>query len=172
VEPELLAVHVLALVAGLTREETTMAVQEVPQEQRELIEELARFRAGLEPLEREILDAVVHEACEPSGVHAAKPGDGAPSEDDRARLVDKIQAFERTLPDERRQMLDAILAQGGGAEADVEAHRQLLWARWGGVGPAFWVLYGAQCGSAGGSLEYVADWWSGGLSGTYQCWIW
>lgn len=43
-----------------------MAVQELNRDQQELVERIARFREGLEPIERQILDTVVCRACEPS----------------------------------------------------------------------------------------------------------
>jgi hypothetical protein len=164
----------LALVAGTTREETTMAVQELPREQKQLIEGLARFRNGLEPLERQILDTVVRQACEPNGPQAAQPAAGAaPTEDEVARLVEKIEGFEETLPDDRRRLLDEVLSSGSHNEADVEAHG-LLWSRWGGLGPVFWAVYGVECSNDGGSyLEFNPDYWHYfGTAGWYKCWKW
>jgi hypothetical protein len=150
-----------------------MAVQELPREQKELIEALVRFRSGLEPLERQFLDSVVHQACEP-GESAALPTGGLPAEAAVERLVKKIETFEGTLPVEQRSLLDAILARGSRRDIDVEAHAQLLWSRWGGVGPGFWFWYWDDCSFAGGDrLDYLPDWWHfGGLAGTYQCWKW
>jgi hypothetical protein len=152
-----------------------MAVQELPQEQKQLIEELARFRNGLEPLQRQIVDAVVHEACEPSGQEAARPGDGAPNEDDVAALVAKIEAFEETLPGDHRRLLDEILTAGSNEQMDVEAHRTVIWRAEGGSGPAFWVLYLGWCQGewgAGANLSYAPYWWTGFTWGEYECWKW
>jgi hypothetical protein len=147
-----------------------MAVQELDKEQKELIENLADFRTKLEPLERQILDLVVHEACEPSGRAAAQPGDGAPSEAEVAQLVEKIQAFERTLPAEGRQLLDEILAAGSHELAEVEAHRTVLWRLEGGSGPLFWASYYVMCPTD--LLSYTPYWWTGFTWGMYECWNW
>jgi hypothetical protein len=169
-----LAFHLPALEAGWTdRKDQTMAVQELPQEQRQFIKELVRFRNGLEPPERQILDSVVHQACEPAETETAPPSEGLPIEAEVARLVEKIEAFERTLRVDQRGLLDSILALGSHQDMDVEPHEQLLWSRWGGVGPGFWFWYWDDCTFAGGDrLEYLPDWWSAGLAGTYRCWKW
>jgi hypothetical protein len=151
-----------------------MAVQELPQEQQQLAEELARFRNRLEPLERRILDSVVRQACEPGEPQVAQPeADQAPSEEDVAQLVEKIDAFEQTLPADQRRLLDSILAQGSHKDSEVEPHT-LLWAYWGGAGPAFWAVFAIQCANDGGtSLQYQPDWWHyWGTFGEYRCWKW
>lgn len=151
-----------------------MAVQELPKEQKEFIDELARFRNRLEPLERQILDSVVRQACEPNGKQVERrPADGRPSEDEVGRLVAKIEALEATLPDEQRRLLDEMLTEGSHDEIDVEAHSTLLWRVGGGAGPVFWAEYGFECAVVdGGSLTYTPNWWTGGMWGTYECWKW
>jgi hypothetical protein len=153
-----------------------MAVLELPQEQKDLIEEIARFRNGLEPIERQILDAVVKQGCEPNETRIPQSqGDDPPGEDDVARLVAKIEAFEETLPGDHRQLLDEILAAGSHDQMDVEAHRTVIWRAEGGSGPAFWVLYMGWCQGewgVGANLSYAPYWWTGFTWGEYECWKW
>jgi hypothetical protein len=107
---------------------------------------MARFRKGLEPIERQILDTVVGRAREPSQ-EAAPVAVRVPAEPEVARLVEKIKAFEDRLPEGQCEFFDAVLTEAQASRSDVEAHRQLLWSRWDGIGPAFWVLYSASRGS-------------------------
>jgi hypothetical protein len=155
--------------------ETTMATLELPRRQQELIEKLARFRNGLEPLERQILDAVVRQACEPGDQPEAArpPRDGAPSEADVAHMVGKIEKFAETLSAEQRELFEELLTSGSHAKPDVEAHQEVLWAYVGGVGPLCWAVYLQACWDSGGnSIEYLPAWWSGGTVGIYRCWKW
>jgi hypothetical protein len=168
---------VLEVVAAdvAARKETTMATRELPVKQQELIVELARFRNGLAPMQQQILDAVVRQACEPRDdpPEAPGPSDGAPSEADVAHLVEEIDTFARALPDEEHQLLDELLVSGSHGKPDVEAHQEVIWSYIGGVGPLCWAIYLQACWDSGGnSIEYLPAWWSGGTVGVYRCWKW
>jgi hypothetical protein len=148
-----------------------MAVQQLQQDQKELIGRLAMFRNRLEPIEQQLLDSIVKRAFEASDSNGGvAAGDGSPSEADVAMLAAKIEAFERTLPEEQRALLDALLTKGSHDEPEVESHVYAAWS----TSDWIWTYdtYYQACVMYGGIGVTASPYWWNPAYAQFTCWRW
>jgi hypothetical protein len=131
----------------------------------DVLEKLVTFRNDeLGNREQMMLDAVLARAFAPV----------PPTEPEVAALAAKIEAFEQTLPEEERRLVDAILTRGSRSEdeSEVEPHLTWLWDQYGDA--AMFPNFEAKCLTDGGvwAQAVPAPLWYWPTRAKFSCWAW